>query len=221
VRRRADEAIVSVQDTGVGIPARDQEVIFEEFRQVGQEPSARKVEGTGLGLALAKRFVELHGGRIWVESEVGVGSTFGFSLPLARELATAHAAQRDSTPRNGATGPLVLVVEDDARSADLLAVYLADAGFRTEVARDGVRGLELARQMGPSLIVLDILLGGVDGWAMLSQLKADRALASIPVIVSTVVDDRRRGAALGAVDFILKPVKREELLSAVRHCLAT
>ena len=222
-RREGQEAVISVQDTGIGIAAEDQALVFEEFRQAKQGPSSGKTEGTGLGLALVKRFVELHGGRVWLESQLGEGSTFSFSIPIGEAGTQQDETPEHAPPKTAATahGPLVLVVEDDSRSADLLKVYLDDAGFRAEVARDGATGLRMARDLRPSLIVMDVLLPQMDGWELLSQLKSDEALANIPVIVSTVVDDRAKGAALGAADYIVKPVNREEFVGLVqRHCPA-
>jgi signal transduction histidine kinase/CheY-like chemotaxis protein len=202
------EAQVIVHDTGIGIDAADHDRIFEAFQRGGREARS---EGTGLGLTLSKRIVELHGGRIWMTSRPGSGSTFGFAVPVSQEVPEAVpeavAAERDMET--------VLVVEDDQHSAELLTVYLEGAGYRVVVARDGVEGLEQARRLRPRAVVLDILLPRVDGWDLLARLKADPATADAPVVVVSMLDERGKGLALGAVEYLVKPVGREELLEAL------
>jgi signal transduction histidine kinase/CheY-like chemotaxis protein len=202
------EAQVIVHDTGIGIDAADHDRIFEAFQRGGLEARS---EGTGLGLTLSKRIVELHGGRIWMTSRPGSGSTFGFAVPVSQEVPEAVpeavAAERDMET--------VLVVEDDQHSAELLTVYLEGAGYRVVVARDGVEGLEQARRLRPRAVVLDILLPRVDGWDLLARLKADPATADAPVVVVSMLDERGKGLALGAVEYLVKPVGREELLEAL------
>jgi signal transduction histidine kinase/CheY-like chemotaxis protein len=204
------EAQVIVHDTGIGIDAADHERIFEAFQRGGREARS---EGTGLGLTLSKRIVELHGGRIWMTSRPGAGSTFGFAVPMSHdvpeEVPAAAAAERDMET--------VLVVEDDPHSAELLTVYLEGAGYRVTVARDGADGLEQARRLRPRAVVLDILLPRVDGWDLLARLKADPATADAPVVVVSMLDERGKGLALGAVEYLVKPVGREELLAALER----
>jgi signal transduction histidine kinase/DNA-binding response OmpR family regulator len=209
---------VSVRDTGIGIAPQDQARIFEEFQQVGSVTTNAR-EGTGLGLALARRFVELHGGRLWVESQVGVRSTFTFTLSTH-----APVTEPPSTgPRRPArVGPVqnartVLVVEDNPQAADLLAVYLQADGFAVKVAQDGETGLAMARELRPLAIVLDILLPRLDGWDVLARAKADPAVADIPVVVVSMLDERGKGFSLGAADYLVKPVQREALLETLRR----
>jgi CheY-like chemotaxis protein/anti-sigma regulatory factor (Ser/Thr protein kinase) len=204
------EAQVIVRDTGIGIDAADHERIFEAFQRSGRESRS---EGTGLGLTLSKRIVELHGGRIWMTSRPGAGSTFGFAVPVSHDAPAAEAAPV-AAERDMET---VLVVEDDPNSAELLTVYLEGAGYRVVVARDGVDGLELARRLRPRAVVLDILLPRVDGWDLLARLKADPATADSPVVVVSMLDERGKGLALGAVEYLVKPVGREELLEALER----
>jgi CheY-like chemotaxis protein len=116
--------------------------------------------------------------------------------------------------------PLILLVEDDEHSVDLLSLHLTDAGFRVEVAGDGERGLELARRLRPVGIVLDIILPGLDGWDLLAALKADPAVAGIPVIIVSMLDERGKGFALGAAEYLVKPVGRDDVLTALRRCIA-
>jgi signal transduction histidine kinase/CheY-like chemotaxis protein/putative methionine-R-sulfoxide reductase with GAF domain len=221
---RDQDLLVEVTDTGPGVPAEDRERIFDSFQQ-GTRLSGQ-TEGTGLGLTLSKRILELHGGRIWVESEAGKGSTFGFALPTGSgEPASTSVPQADldsgiaTEPAPGA-GPTVVVVEDDRRSFDLLRVYLEEAGARVVSARDGKEGLDTVRRLNPAGVVLDILLPGVDGWEVLAQLKADPGTAAIPVIVVSMLDERGRGFALGAAEYLVKPVGKEQLLAALYRAAA-
>lgn len=215
------ELEVAVRDTGIGIAPADHERVFEEFYQAATGSGAAP-PGTGLGLPLAKRFVELHGGRIWLESEVGRGSTFAFTLPLPAattpkldvQSSTSPTVQR-SAPRRGRT-PTVLVVEDDPHAVDLLRLYLRDAGFRVVVANDAERGLELARRHQPRVITLDIKLPAADGWEFLRRAKADPLTTNIPVIIVSMLDERAQGLTLGALDYLVKPVRRERLLASLR-----
>jgi CheY-like chemotaxis protein/anti-sigma regulatory factor (Ser/Thr protein kinase) len=202
---------VSVQDTGTGIAPEDQERIFESFQQGGRVPSRH--EGTGLGLTLSRRIVELLGGRLWLESEVGVGSTFSFTIPV--DDATTFGEDKPARTEGG-SGPLVVVIEDDRRSLELLTLHLEGAGVRVASARDGSAGLQEVRRRHPAAVVLDIRLpGGMDGWDVLAAIKADPTTARVPVVVVSMVDERGRGFALGAADYLVKPVSREDILGAL------
>ncbi len=209
-RRVGDQVQVSVADTGIGIDPADQTRIFEEFQQAGQR------EGSGLGLALARRFVNLHGGTLTVSSEPGVGSTFTFSLPL-RQRAEPAAAGGEPPVTGGSEGGgrTVLLIEDDEHAVDLLTIYLEGAGFQVIACRDGEAGIESARRLQPAAIVLDVMLPGLDGWEFLARAKADAAIASIPVVIVSMLDERGKGFALGAADYLVKPVNRQDLLSAL------
>ena len=202
-----------MRDTGVGIAEADQARIFEAFQRGDRRVS---VEGTGLGLTLSKRFVELHGGRIWVASVLGEGSTFGFALPLER---APEPAPGPRPPSPSPTAGTVLVIEDDRRSAELLELYLDGSGLRVVLARDGAEGLELARALRPRAVILDILLPRLDGWDLLGRLKEDPATAAIPVVIVTMLDERGKGLALGAVEYLVKPVSREAMMEALEGVL--
>ncbi len=221
---RGQDLVVLVADTGVGVPAEDRERIFDAFQQGGR--STGQVEGTGLGLTLSKRILEMHGGRIWVESEAGKGSTFGIALPAGSEALAVQALPQAGVDSGGtpeaAPGPrpTVVVVEDDRRSFDLLRVYLEAAGARVVSAGDGEEGLDTVRRLSPAGVVLDILLPGIDGWDVLAQLKADPGTAAIPVIVVSMLDERGRGFALGATEYLVKPVGKEQLLAALYRAAA-
>ena len=207
--REGTELMVTVTDTGIGVPPEDQERIFESFQQ-GRR-GAPKEEGTGLGLTLSRRIVWLFGGRMWLESTPGVGSTFGFSVPGLPEQA------HDVTSPGLRVLPVVVLVDDDRASLDLISAYLDGSPTRALRARDGVEALELIRRVLPTAVVLDIKLPRLDGWQVLAELKADPATADIPVVIASVVDDRSRGLALGADVYLRKPVSRDELVDALRR----
>jgi CheY-like chemotaxis protein len=204
----ADELHVTVADTGMGIPESDRERIFESFQQGGR--GASREEGTGLGLTLSRRIVELFGGRMWLETEVGVGSTFGFAIPAHRARTEAPST---ATSAPGATR--IVVIEDDRPSLDLLTAYLSGAEISVVTARDGRSGLDAVRREQPSAVLLDIRMPGIDGWEVLRSLKADPRTADVPVVVVSIVDERSRGAALGAAGYLVKPVSRDALLGAL------
>jgi CheY-like chemotaxis protein len=190
------------------VPPEDQERIFESFQQ-GRR-GAPKEEGTGLGLTLSRRIVGLLGGRMWLESTPGVGSTFGFSIPGLQERGDKLASP------DGGDLPVVVLVDDDWASLDLVSAYLDGSPAQVLRAWDGVEALELIRRVLPAAVVLDIKLPRLDGWQVLADLKADPATATIPVVIATVVDDRPRGLALGADVYLRKPISRDELVDALR-----
>lgn len=205
----ADELFVtiSVQDTGIGIPREKQEEIFQEFTQV-ESGTTRRYGGTGLGLAIARRLVELMGGRIWVESEVGKGSTFFFTLPRARPSVPAE-------PRSGR--PVVLCVDDDPGVITLYRRYLEKHGFEVVGLTDPQEVLEVVRRVRPDVITLDIMMPQRDGWAILQELKTDPETRRIPVIICSIIDERGRGFSLGAAEYLVKPFTEEELLEAIQR----
>jgi signal transduction histidine kinase/DNA-binding response OmpR family regulator len=205
-----DEVRIIVADTGSGIAPADLGRIFEAFEQTARSGGGSPAEGTGLGLALSRRLAEAHGGRIEVTSEVGVGSEFTVHLPTSVPDLAAPATRGAASDR-----PSVLVIEDDPAAAELLRVYLDGAGYSVVASATGSQGLAWAEQLRPDAIVLDILLPDIDGWEILQRLKRNAATLSIPVLVVSVVDDRPLGLALGAVDYFVKPIGRESLLTAL------
>jgi DNA-binding response OmpR family regulator/anti-sigma regulatory factor (Ser/Thr protein kinase) len=215
---KLDEAIrVEVRDSGPGIPPEEQQRIFEAFYRMGE--TDKKTEGTGLGLAITRRLVELHGGNLSLESHPGVGSCFYFALPLAR------AIERQEMPaiRQGALTPQferILVIEDDRVAAHLLQSHLSSAGYEVLLCDEAVHALEMAAELQPSAVTLDLIMKPVNGWDILSAFKSDPRTAKIPVILVTIVDQPATGAALGADEYIVKPVKKATLLGAVDRCLS-
>ena len=208
-----DVVEVVVEDTGIGIPPADHERVFEEFQQAGDDEGRRA--GTGLGLALTKRLVEAHDGEISLVSAPGQGSSFAVRLPAAPIIRTVPADDADD-----ADAPLVLLIEDDPQSADLLSAQLSAAGYRIAVADSGESGLTVAGATPPDAIVLDVTLPGIDGWEVIRRLKADARLAGIPVFFASIVDDRQAGLELGARDYFVKPVDQASLLGALAQTLA-
>lgn len=214
---------LSVIDTGIGIAPADQRRIFEEFQQVESGPE-RRYEGSGLGLALTRRLVSLHGGQIWVESTLGEGSRFHVVLPNAIVPVSSMPDESPVTTGRAALDgdqPLVLVVEDDPKAAHLLSFYLGQGGYRAIVANDGDQATRLARELRPRAILLDIFLPTLDGWEVLRTLKRDDAVRDVPVVIVSVVDDARTGYALGAVDYFVKPIERDALLKCLARLTLT
>lgn len=218
---------VAVSDTGVGIDPQDQERIFQEFEQVGSSVS----QGTGLGLSLCRKLAGLHGGAIWVESAgAGQGSTFTFVIP-ARLPPGAAAGSRISPPNVPAAAaagdgidtasPLILVVDDDPGSNELVTLYLGEAKYRVAQAFDGVQAIERALELRPDLITLDVALPKKDGWEVLAEIKSNDELQATPVIIVSIVDKRPFGLNLGAVDYFVKPVEKQRLLEAVCRAMDT
>ena len=205
-----DDVVLTVTDTGHGIPAADLDRIFEAFQQADSGDMKTRHEGTGLGLALTRQLVEAHDGKISVVSQLGVGSTFTVRLPLRRRTEVS-----ETPPVLPAGQASVLVIEDDPAAQELLRVHLEGAGYGVVATASGRQALAWLTRMRPDAVILDIMLPDLDGWEILQRLKADPATRSVPVMVVSVVDDRQLGLALGAVDYLVKPVSRELLLEAI------
>jgi PAS domain S-box-containing protein len=212
-----------VSDTGIGMTPEQLEKLFQAFSQADASVS-RRYGGTGLGLALSRRFCQMMGGEITVESTYGVGSTFTIRLP-AQPISLQPAQEPAGAQRAGAvlTPPapgesLVLAIDDEPAVRDLVQRFLSKEGFRVVTAASGEEGLKLARDLRPSAITLDVLMPGMDGWTVLAALKADPALAAIPVIMLSIVNDKNMGYALGVSEYLSKPIEREALAAALRKC---
>src|SRR3984893_8626321 len=204
-----------VSDTGIGISEKQQQNLFFEFSQADAS-IARKYGGTGLGLAITHRFVQLMKGQISVESEPGKGSIFTVQLPTQVVLDSTKLTRPASANETSPAGSriyqdTVLVIDDDASVRDLMSRFLSKSGFRVVVASSGEEGLRLAKQEKPLVITLDVVMPEFDGWSVLKKLKSDPALAEIPVIIVTIVDNEPMGLDLGAASYLVKPVDRDRL----------
>lgn len=201
----------SVKDTGIGMTPGQTDKLFRAFTQADSS-TTRKYGGTGLGLAISQRFCQMMGGEIAVESVNGQGSTFAFWLPedsgRLQEDAVSEIGQRKVKAGNAT----VLVIDDDPSMLELIQRYVGNEGWTMTLARSGQEGLRLAREQRPSAICLDILMPGMDGWTVLTTLKSDPELADIPVIILSMTNDKNLGYALGASEFLTKPVRREQLI---------
>jgi CheY-like chemotaxis protein len=198
-----------VADTGIGMTPEQLGRLFQAFSQAEASTSS-KYGGTGLGLAISKMFCEMMGGDITVASAPGSGTAFTVRLPAEvrdhRELAPSSPAAAAA----GAAGT-VLVIDDDPASRQLVARMLGKDGFRVVEASNGEEGIRLARAERPDVITLDVLMPGLDGWGVLAVLKDDPALAAIPVVMLTITDEQDLGFALGAAEYLTKPIERARL----------
>jgi CheY-like chemotaxis protein len=217
----------AVSDTGIGMTEEQLGRLFQEFTQADAS-TTRQFGGTGLGLAISRRLCRLMGGDITVTSAVGEGSTFTVRLPT--EAAAPLPVAETSLVATGlaATGPAatspaagqerrgtILVIDDDTTARELIATHLAGEGFPVETAASGVEGLKKVRELRPAAVTLDIMMPDVDGWTVLAAMKGDPALADIPIVIVTIVDEQRRGIALGAAGYLTKPIDRERLIEIV------
>ncbi|MEE8311661.1 MAG: response regulator [Candidatus Binatia bacterium] len=219
-----DRIVFSVTDSGIGMTREQIGQIFEAFGQADGS-TTRRYGGTGLGLTITKRFSEMMGGRVLVTSEPGEGSTFTIELPAeapatevpvtTREEA-AEASDTDGTVAS--TGPPVLIIDDDPAARDLLARTLGKDGFSILTAASGAEGIELARKIRPVAITLDVMMPGLDGWAVLKRLKADPDTSDIPIVMVTILNDESLAYSLGAAEFVTKPFDRERLRAVLAAC---
>jgi signal transduction histidine kinase/CheY-like chemotaxis protein/ligand-binding sensor domain-containing protein len=222
--RPPTSVLFRVSDTGIGISREAQSRLFEAFTQADAS-TTRKYGGTGLGLAISRKFCQMMGGDITVESEPGKGTVFTVVLP---QEVKEQAVVPDNPPVPAASGvsagdrrAVVLIIDDDPGARDILERHLAKEGLATLTAASGEEGLALARTQKPAVIALDVMMPGMDGWAVLTALKADPATAGIPVIVTTIVDNRNLGFALGAADYFTKPLDWPRFSSVVQKLCQT
>ncbi len=214
--------VIRVADEGIGMTEEQLGRLFTAFGQA-EASTSKKYGGTGLGLVISQRFARMLGGDITVESEPGVGTTFTVRLPLVARPAPAGEDGAEAVGHavadalGAGTAGTVLIIDDDATVHDLLRRTLSREGFRVEGAADGASGVERARELRPDVILLDVLMPGIDGWSVLSSLKADADLGDIPVVMVTMIDDRRLGFSLGATDYLTKPVDPPRLVNVLRR----
>ncbi len=209
-----------VTDTGIGMNPEQIENLFQAFQQA-EASTTRKYGGTGLGLAISQKFCHMMGGDITVESALGQGTTFTILLPAqVVEPEAAPAPRPEEIPAAAVPttegAPTVLVIDDDPRVHDLMQRFLSKQGLQMVAALDGEEGLRLAKTVRPTVITLDVLMPGMDGWAVLSALKSDPELTDIPVIMITIMDETQMGYALGATDYLAKPIEWKRLAAILQ-----
>ena len=216
-----DVFVFRVRDTGIGMSPEQLSRLFQPFMQA-ESSTTKRFGGTGLGLAITKHLAELMGGSVTVESELGRGTTFTVRLPnsplSSDDAPDSTGVVSDSSDANAAT---VLVIDDEPSARDMISRMLVKDGYRVVTAANGAEGLRIAAEVAPDVITLDIMMPGMDGWAVLSKLKADPVLAAIPVVVATIIDDRNLSVSLGAAGYITKPIDREHLSEVVRRVRST
>ncbi len=205
--------VFAVRDSGIGITPEQAQKLFQKFQQADVS-TTRKYGGTGLGLSITKHLCEMMGGQISVTSEIGKGSTFAVKIPLV------HQPPEDAEPeaetveaRTDKTAGTVLVIDDDPTARDLIKRYLSKEGFHVVAATGGEEGIQKAKELQPVFITLDVMMPSMDGWEVLSVLKADEQLCQIPVVMMTMVEDKNLGISLGATDYLMKPIDRNRLMA--------
>ncbi|MFB2891528.1 response regulator [Aerosakkonemataceae cyanobacterium BLCC-F50] len=232
VKKTNKEVIISIIDTGIGIATDDQNQVFEKFKQVG-DTLTDKPKGTGLGLSICKQIVEYHGGRIWVESELGKGSNFSFTLPTASvtegellktDINTLLKQLKDhvvtSTPTSVEHQKTILVVDDEAPIRELLRQQLEAEGYSVKEAQNGVDAIRQVKQEIPDLIILDVMMPAMNGFDVAAVLKNDPKTFKVPIIILSIVEDKDRGYGLGIDSYLTKPINTEELLTNIERLLS-
>lgn len=201
-----NEVMVSVTDTGPGISKEDQAKLFQAFSQVDDSPT-RKTGGTGLGLSICQELINMHGGRIWVESDIGKGSKFHFTLPLF------HKENENGSSADG--NKVILAIDDDPQVIGLYERYLHPQGYQVVPLTNPSQAVERVKQLKPFAVTLDIMMPGVDGWQVLDSLKADPDTRNTPVIVCSIIEDLEKGFNLGASDYLVKPILEDDIVNAL------
>ncbi|HEV8273010.1 MAG TPA: GAF domain-containing protein [Chitinophagaceae bacterium] len=231
VLQKNDEIVVSISDTGIGIAPGDFGAVFEQFKQVGGDTLTDKPKGTGLGLPICKEIVEHHGGKIWLESEVGKGSTFSFALPITKTNGVARPMHLDDLVKQLkeqvaqshiniiGKASKILIVDDDDSIRSLLQQELGDAGYSIEEARNGKEALAAVRKQRPDLIILDIMMPEMNGFDVAAVLKNDPQTMDIPIIVLSIVQDKTRGFRIGVDRYLTKPIDTGLLFSEIGSLL--
>jgi len=231
VSQKKEEIVVSISDTGIGIAPGDFGAVFEQFKQVGGDTLTDKPKGTGLGLPICKEIVEHHGGRIWLESEVGKGSTFSFALPITKTNGVARPMHLDDLVKQlkeqvaqshinlAGKASNILIVDDDDSIRSLLQQELGDAGYTIEEARNGKEALAAVRKQRPDLIILDIMMPEMNGFDVAAVLKNDPQTMDIPIIVLSIVQDKTRGFRIGVDRYLTKPIDTGLLFSEIGSLL--
>ncbi|MFQ5900150.1 MAG: response regulator [Thermodesulfobacteriota bacterium] len=209
--------MISIKDTGEGIKYEDMPKIFETFHQIDSS-STRKEGGTGLGMSITHKIVEMHGGEIWVESIAGVGSTFHFILPFKEHIVVEnedYSADVQSVPPVDGYKGLVAVIEDEIEAINLYKRILTKEGYNVVGIHTPERAVTEIISLKPDIIILDILMPKKDGWEIIQELKSNQTTKHIPVIFCTILSDKKLGMSLGATEYLIKPVSDDDLLRAL------
>ena len=214
--RGGEELVCAVADSGIGMTVQEVERLFQPFTQADAS-TTRKYGGTGLGLAISKRFCQMMGGDISVESTPGAGSIFTMRLPVHHRHDSSLDRTNTIAREQSGHRYTLLAIDDDATARDLVRRFMEREGYSVHTAASGAQGLDLARKIKPDAITLDVLMPEMDGWSVLAELKADPELADIPVVMLTMVDDQQMGYALGASDYMIKPIDRDRLATMLRR----
>ncbi|MGK7901465.1 MAG: GAF domain-containing protein [Hormoscilla sp.] len=225
--------VFSIEDTGIGIAPEDRDKVFERFKQVG-DIMTDKPKGTGLGLAICQQIVEYHGGRIWVESELGKGSTFSFTIPINTDNDESNGSDQlnvdllvrqlkqqvaTSTPTSDRDRKIILVVDDEPSIRELLRQSLEDQGHSVIEASDGIEAIAQAKAIKPDLVILDVMMPKINGFDVAAVLKHDPETMDIPIIILSLVQDRDRGYRVGVDRYLTKPIDRPGLLKEINLLL--
>jgi len=197
------EIKISVTDTGPGIAKKDQNKLFQPFSQVDDLPT-RKTGGSGLGLSISQRLIHMHGGQIGLQSDVGQGSTFYFTLPVYQEAAS-----------NNAHGKLILAIDDDPQVISLYERYLTVAGYQVVALSDPSQAVKRVAELKPFAVTLDIMMPGIDGWQVLGELKSNPETRDVPVMICSIIEEQERGFSLGAAEYLVKPILEEDMVRAL------
>lgn len=205
-------AIFSVTDTGIGISELDQAKLFEPFSQVDDSPT-RKTGGSGLGLSISRKLVEMQDGEIWLKSAEGKGSTFYFSLPIAGEHVQTQVEEIEAS----ANKKIIVSVDDDAKVINLYNRYLSPHGYQVKAITDPETALEQVKSIKPLAITVDIMMPKKDGWQVIKTLKSDPETKDIPVIICSILDNKEKGYELGASNYLVKPILEDELVEAINR----
>jgi signal transduction histidine kinase len=216
VKDAPDQLTVSVQDTGIGMKGEDLPKLFREFEQIDGSYT-RRYQGTGLGLALCRRFVQMHGGRIWAEGKFGKGSTFTFTIPREPRPPLEAPAEEAAQTAESMELPLALVVEDDPASSQRMTAEIQGVGFRVAHARDGDEAVRKAMEILPDLVVMETVLPVKDGWQVLQELRARAATADVPVLVCSVTRNEPLMAEYGVVGYVAKPWATKTMQDELRR----
>jgi CheY-like chemotaxis protein/anti-sigma regulatory factor (Ser/Thr protein kinase) len=198
---------VSVKDTGIGIDKKDFDKLFQRFQQI-DSGLTRKVGGAGLGLAISKQIIDLHGGKIWVESEPGKGSIFSFILPVT------YGGEKMMKK--------ILIIDDEADLCETIKAQLETSGFNVSAALSGQEGLDKVKDYRPDLIILDLMMPVMDGFEVCKRLKKDTQTSSIPVVVLTALQQEeaaKKALSMGAEGYLVKPFEQDSLLFTIREFL--